>query len=289
MTDDTEGAEPLDHAEPTVLITGATSGVGRATALALAHRGARLVLACRSEQRTRPVLDELRGLSPHGDATFLPLDLGDFDSVRACADAFLASGRPLHVLVNNAGVAGVRGLTASGFELAFGVNHMGHFLLSRLLLPRLRESSPARVVTVSSESHYQADGIPWELVRRPTRSFTGMREYAVSKLANVLFTQELARPTRASAVTAAALHPGIVASDIWRRVPRPVRPLITWFMLSPEDGARTPVWCATASEPTTMSGGFFDRCAPRRPSAAATAELGAELWGRSEAWTNAWM
>lgn len=288
MTDDTEGAEPLERAEPTVLITGATSGIGRATAVALARRGARLVLACRSEERTRPVLEELRGLSPHGDVTFLPLDLGDFDAVKACAEAFLASDRPLHVLINNAGVAGRRGLTASGFELAFGVNHMGHFLLSRLLLPRLQDSSPARVVTVSSESHYQADGIPWELVRRPTRSLTGMREYAVSKLANVVFAQELARRS-ADGVTSAALHPGVVASDIWRRVPWPVRPLITRFMLSPEEGARTSVWCATAAEPTTASGGFFDRCAPRRPSAAATAELGAELWQRSEAWTDAWM
>src|SRR5207248_1708186 len=138
----------------------------------------------------------------------------------------LDGGRPLHGLINNAGVAGQRGLTAQGFELAFGINHLGHFLLTTLLVDRLRETGGARVVNVSSDSHYQAKGIDFDAVRQPTKSMTGMREYAVSKLANVLFTQELARRVPASELGAYAVHPGVIASDIWRRVPGPARSMM---------------------------------------------------------------
>ncbi len=155
--------------------------------------------------------------------SFLPRDLGDLASVPMCAEEFLARGEPLHVLINNGGVAGARGITADGFELAFGVNHLGHFALTAALLGCLAASAPARVVTVSSDSHYQAKGIDFEAVRRRTASVTGLPEYAVSKLSNVLFTQELARRLDGRGVTAYALHPGVVASDIWRRLPWPVR------------------------------------------------------------------
>ena len=163
---------------------------------------------------------------------FLPLDLADLSSAQACADAFLARGEPLHVLVNNAGVGGARGLTRQGFEMTFGINHLGHFALTSALLGRLTESAPSRVVNVSSDSHYSAQGIDFEALRQPARGITGLPEYAVSKLCNVLFTQELARRTAGTGVTAYALHPGVVASDIWRRVPWPVRPLVTRRMLS---------------------------------------------------------
>ena len=124
----------------------------------------------------------------------LPLDLSSLTSVRACAAAFLARGEPLHVLVNNAGIGGQRGLTADGFELHFGVNHLGHYALTLLLLDRLAASGPdARIVNVSSAAHFGAPGIDFDALRRRTASFTGQREYAVSKLCNVLFTQELAR------------------------------------------------------------------------------------------------
>ena len=143
-----------DLAGKVMLITGANTGIGRVTAEALAERGARVILACRSEEKTRPVVDGI--LAAGGDARFIPLDLADLDSVRAAATKVLATDEPLHVLINNAGLAGLRGLTKQGFELIFGTNHLGHFLLTELLLPRLRKSAPARIVNVSSGSHYQA-------------------------------------------------------------------------------------------------------------------------------------
>src|SRR5438445_4090353 len=121
----------------TFLVTGANTGIGRVTALELARCGARLWLACRSEEKTRPVLDEIRAATGK-EVAFVPLDLADLVSVQRAARTFLQSGEPLDVLVNNAGLAGQRGLTAQGFELTFGVNHVGHFLLTQLLLPRLR-------------------------------------------------------------------------------------------------------------------------------------------------------
>jgi NAD(P)-dependent dehydrogenase (short-subunit alcohol dehydrogenase family) len=216
---------------------------------------------------------------------FLALDLADLESVRACAAEFLGRGEPLQVLINNAGVGGVRGLTRQGFELMFGVNHLGHFLLTRLLLDRLVSSGPARVVTVSSDAHYNARGIDWDALRRPARGITGLGGYAVSKLCNVLFSQELARRTEGTGVHAYALHPGVVASDIWRRVPWPVRPLVTRNMLSVTEGAATSLYCATSPSVASDSGLFYDKCALREASPVATSSLGRELWERSEAWT----
>jgi NAD(P)-dependent dehydrogenase (short-subunit alcohol dehydrogenase family) len=268
----------------TILITGANTGIGRATATALADRGARLFIAARSEDKTRPVIAEIVSETGNSQIDYLPLDLGDLDSVRACARAFLATGEPLHVLINNAGLAGKRGLTESGFEVTFGTNHVGPFLLTSLLLERLRESAPARVVTVASEAHYRTKGIDWDAVRRPTKSRTGFPEYAVSKLANVLHAQELARRLDGSGVTTYALHPGVIASDIWRRVPWPIRPLIKLRMKTPEDGAKTSLRCATAPELAAETGRYYDDERLTEPSPVATPELGAELWRRSEEW-----
>jgi retinol dehydrogenase-12 len=269
----------------TVVVTGANTGIGKTTALTLARQGWRVYVASRSTEKGEAAVTSIKASSGSGSVFFLPLDLADLSSVRACAEGFLARGEPLHVLVNNAGVAGVRGLTKQGFELMFGVNHLGHFLLTQLLLDRLAESAPARVVTVASDAHYQARGIDWEAVRRPARGITGLGEYAVSKLANVLFSQELARRTAGTGVTTYALHPGVVASDIWRRVPWPVRPLMTRRMLSVDEGAATSLYCATSPEVAEASGLFYDKCAPRAASRVATPELAGELWQRSEAWT----
>src|SRR5256885_15454632 len=214
----------------TFLVTGANTGIGRATAHELARRGGKVVLACRSEAKTTPVIADIVAGTGNSAVEFLALDLADLDSVRAAAAGFLARDEPLHVLVNNAGVAGQRGETRQGFELAFGINHLGHFLFTTLLLDRMRSTPGGRVVNVSSDSHYQAKGVDYEAVRRPTRGVTGLNEYAVSKLCNVLFTQELARRVPASEVSASALHPGVIASDIWRRMPFPIRPLMKVFM-----------------------------------------------------------
>ena len=267
------------------LVTGANTGIGRATAEALGARGAHVILACRSEERTRPVLDAIA--AGPGSASFLPLDLADLDSVRRAADTLLDAGTPIDVLVANAGLAGQRGRTAQGFELAFGTNHLGHFLLVTSVLDLLRRSAPARVVVVASDSHLQARGIDWDAVRRPTRTITGMREYEVSKLANVLFAQELARRQDPDVVSTYALHPGVIASDVWRRVPWPVRPLLTWRMRSPEEGAATSLRCATDPGLGGRTGRYWADEVEKAPNPVATPALAAELWERSEAWTAA--
>lgn len=272
-----------DLSGTTFCITGANTGIGRDTALALARRGGRVIIASRSRERTQPVLDEISAAG--GDVAFVACDLADLESVRSAADEIEALDEPIHVLIANAGIAGQRGVTAQGFELAFGINHLGHFLLTTRLLPRLRASGPARVVIVSSDSHYAPKGIDLDAVRQPTRTVTGMAEYGVSKLANVCFAQELARREDPSVVTTYALHPGVIASDIWRRVPWPVRPIMTTFMKSTEEGAQTTLYCATEPSLAEETGLFYADSARKEPSDAATAELGAELWARSEAWT----
>lgn len=264
-----------------ILVTGANSGIGAVTARELAARGARVLLACRSEDKTRPVLDAIRAAG--GSAEFLPLDLGDLAAVRRSAEAVLARDEPLHVLVNNAGLAGQRGLTRDGFELAFGTNHLGHFLFTLLLLPRLRASAPARIVNVSSKSHYQPKTFDFEALRRPTSTLSGMHEYGVSKLCNVLFTKELARGRAGAGVRSYALHPGVVATDVWRRIPWPIGPLIKRFMISAEEGARTTLYCATSPEVAAEDGLYYDACRVRRPSRLADdAELARALWDKSE-------
>ena len=270
----------------TFLITGGNTGIGLATAIALARGGGRVHIACRSAAAGEAALARIKSESGSADVRLLALDLASLSSVRACAAAFLALDEPLHVLVNNAGVGGQRGLTADGFELHFGVNHLGHFALTQLLLARLKASGPgARVVNVSSDAHYSARGIDFAAVRRPTATFTGQREYAVSKLCNVLFTQELARRLAGAGVTSYALHPGVVASDIWRRVPRLARPFITRRMLTTEQGAATSVYCATSPAVAADTGLFYDKCAVREPSAVATPELAGLLWKHSAEWT----
>jgi NAD(P)-dependent dehydrogenase (short-subunit alcohol dehydrogenase family) len=270
----------------TFLITGANTGIGLATARALAARGGRVHVACRSPEKGRAAVAGIRQSTGSDQVAFLQLDLADLGSVREAARAFLALGEPLHVLINNAGVAGRRGLTKDGFELIFGVNHLGHFAFTAALLDNLT-SNRARIVNVASDAHLQAPGIGFDSLRRPARTMAAMHEYAVSKLCNVVFTQELARRLAGTGVTAYALHPGVVASDIWRRVPWPVRPLITRRMLSVDEGAKTSLYCATAPELADVSGRYYEKCAERDPSPVATPELGERLWEHSEEWVRA--
>jgi NAD(P)-dependent dehydrogenase (short-subunit alcohol dehydrogenase family) len=267
------------------LVTGANTGIGLVTARELAKQGARVFIACRSRERARPATDAIRAATG-ADVEFLALDLGDLDSVRACARAFLATGLPLHLLVNNAGLAGARGLTKSGFELAFGVNHLGHFLLTKLLEGSIRKAAPARIVTVASKAHYRCPGIDFDAVKKPTRSRTALAEYGVAKLANVLFSAEIGRRLAGSGVTTYSLHPGVVASDVWRSVPWPIRPFITSFMLTTDDGARTTLYCATSPDCGQESGLYYDSCRVTAPgNAAQDQKLAQELWQRSEEWT----
>lgn len=261
-------------------ITGANIGIGREVARNLGGRGARLRLLCRSPEKVAPLVDELRAST---DVRSIACDLGSFASVRTAAAELLAVDEPLHVLVNNAGVGGQRGVTREGFELHFGTNHVGHFLLTTLLLDRLRASAPARIVHVASGSHYKARGIDWSTLRTTTRSVSGLPEYSVSKLANVLFSSELARRLEGTGVTSYAVNPGRVATNIWQRMPWPLRPLFKLTMLTSEQGAYSTLRAATD---LAGSGSYFDRRAkPQPPSAPARdAKLAAELWERSAAW-----
>jgi retinol dehydrogenase-12 len=272
-----------DLAGRTFMVTGANTGIGRVTALELAGRGATVVLAGRSEERTRPVLDEIAGAG--GKASFLQLDLGDLASTARAARSFLDSGSPLDVLVNNAGLAGTRGLTKDGFELIFGINHLGPFLLTVLLLPLLRKAPAARIVNVASRGHYRAKGIDWDALRRPSAHAYGFKEYCVSKLCNVLFTKELARGKAGPSVHSYALHPGGVASDIYRNLFWPVGPLVKLFLISNDEGARTSLHCATSPEVASQDGLYYDECREKTPSKLAHDEaLATKLWSLSEEW-----
>jgi retinol dehydrogenase-12 len=257
------------------------------TAIELAKKGFKVVIAGRSLERTQPVLDHIKSLSVDEQPLFLPLDLGSLASVRECAQLFKQQNLPLHLLINNAGVAGLRGLTKDGFEMTFGINHLGHFLLTQLLLEKLQASGPSRIVTVSSRAHKRTAGIKWDALRRPTRSWTGIDEYAVSKLANLLFSAELAKRVQGTSVSTYSLHPGVVDTEIWRALPNWARPLLRLRgFLTPEEGALTTLHCAMHA-PQQETGLYYADSKPREPAALGKdTELAAELWKRSEAWVS---
>jgi retinol dehydrogenase 12 len=278
--------ESQDLRNRVAIVTGANTGIGLVTARELARAGARVFVACRSPANALTAVKLIAQESGSQLVEALTLDLGDFASVRRCAAEFLARDLPLHLLVNNAGLAGQRGLTASGFELAFGVNHLGHFLLTNLLLDRLLTSAPARVVTVASRAHTRSSGLDWDACRKATATRLAIKEYADSKLANVLFSAELARRLAGSGVSTYALHPGVVASDIWRKIPWPFNALIKRRMITTEEGAKTSLYCATAPGLNAETGLYYDQCAERTPADLGRDEtLASELWRRSEVWT----
>jgi NAD(P)-dependent dehydrogenase (short-subunit alcohol dehydrogenase family) len=269
------------------IVTGANAGIGEVTARELARAGARVILACRSRDKTQRVIDEIQRATGNASAEYLALDLADLGSVRQCAEAIVARNLAIHGLINNAGLAGKRGKTKDGFELTWGTNHLGHYLFTRLLLERIKQAGGARIVNVASKSHYQAKTIDWDALREPTRSITGLSEYAVSKLSNVLFTKELARRLDGTGVTTYAVHPGVVATDVWRHVPAPVRWLIKRFMITPEQGAEASLRCATDPELAGQTGRYYDVGGKEKaPSPVADdAALAAALWARSAEWT----
>ena len=286
---------PLDLRGQTFLITGANTGIGETAAYQLAARGARLLLACRNPAKAAPVLAKIAQSFPAASAEILSLDLSNLASVRACAAELQARGEPLSCLILNAGVGGQRGVTADGFELHFGTNHLGHYLLTRLLIDRLAPTTTAtgviapRIVIVASNSHKQARTLDLTTVQQSTASYSGMPEYAVSKLCNILFMRELER--RISTRTAQpkihtyALNPGRVATDVWRRIPAPFRWLFKQTMISADVGGSYIVKCAAGPEFATHSGRYYSRGAEFQPSALATNDaLATELWQLSAQW-----
>ena len=272
-------------ADRVALVTGANTGIGLVTARELAARGAHVFIACRSVDRGQTAVNDIREATGNRKVELLALDLDDFASVRACADQFLSRNLPLHLLINNAGLAGAKGITKSGFELAFGTNHIGPFLFTQLLLSRIKLSAPARIVTVASRAHTRVSGINWNNVRQPTKGKAGLREYGISKLANVLFSAELGRKLSGTGVTTYSLHPGVVATDVWREVPAFLRPLIKVMMISAEEGAATALYCATSPAIGNETGLYYDKSRIKAPSKVGQdLALAAELWQRSEAW-----
>jgi len=264
------------------LITGGNSGIGRCTALELARNGAHVFIACRDREKAQTVIDEFSTFPMIGKVEFIPLDLSDFESIRNCARAFISTGLPLHLLINNAGIAGIKGVTQQGFEMTMGVNHLGHFLLTQELLPVLTSSAPSRIVNVASRAHFHAKGIDFESFAKPTQSRFGIKEYCESKLANVLFTRELAKRLKGTGVSSYAVHPGVVASSLWRVVPEPVRSLMKIFMISNKSGAKTSLHCATSSRTAFESGEYYADCKSKKPSKVAIdSVLAADLWIKS--------
>lgn len=269
-----------------VVITGASSGIGLITARELARDGAEVILACRSESKTAPLVDELQREFGENAARFMPLDLASFQSVRRATQQLLSDDVPIQVLINNAGIAAHRGVTEDGFENTFGVNHLGHFLFTLPLLPLIERAGQGRVITVASRAHRDARKLDLSIVRNSTATYTGLREYAVSKLANVLFASELALRTEGRGITSVSLHPGVVATDVWRRIPRPFSDISKLFMISEERGAQTTLHCARDQDIPNHNGKYFNKS---RPETAAKlgrdAELARELWEHSERWT----
>ena len=268
------------------LVTGANSGIGAVTAKELALQGYHVFLACRDADKAQQVINAIDQQSRgQAKAEFIALDLASLDSIRACAAQFLAKKLPLHLLICNAGLAGHKGMTKSGFELTFGVCHVGHFLLTQLLTEKLIESKPARVVVVSSKAHRHAKGIDFDAVIRPTESMGALKEYAVAKLANVLFVKELGRRLYGTGVTAYAVHPGVVSTNVWRSLPKPMVKVLSRWMISPEEGAQTTLYCAIQPQLSGETGMYYDNCKVTASSVTAQdIQLARLLWEKSSEW-----
>ena len=265
-----------------VLITGANSGMGLAATVEMARRGATVIMACRSRQRGEEALTEAKRRSGSEQIHLMLCDLGSFASIRAFAEAFKAAYPVLDVLMNNAGVVTIkRELTADGYERDLGVNHLGHFLLTRLLLDNLKAAEQGRIVVVASGAYkigklYLDD-------HTLSRGFNPGKAYARSKLANILFTRELAARLQGTSVTVNCLHPGAVGTSIGVNretgFGRTLLKLLSHVFLTPEQGADTAIYLATAPELGSVSGQYFYRreiqeLAPR----AKNEEEAARLW-----------
>src|SRR5262245_7696887 len=253
-----------------VVITGATSGIGRATALALAERGAALALVCRDPSRGQELLRAIRDATGNERVRLFQADLAVQAEIRRVAAELLSTYPTIHVLVNNAGVVNRRySTTPDGIETVFAVNHLAYLLLTMLLLGRLEASAPARIVIVASDAHRWGHIDFGDLGHR--RSYRAMRVYGASKLANLLFTYELARRLEGTGVTVNAVHPGAVRTRLGQnngRVATLITKLLAPFFQSPEQGAATSVHVATAPELAGVSGRYFARSRETRSSKA---------------------
>src|SRR5664280_1641857 len=252
----------------TVLVTGGTGGIGRATAMGLAAMGARLGITGRDRGRTEEAAAEIRAASG-GQVDLFVADLSSQLEVRRLADEVLRTYPRLDVLVNNVGgYWNTRHVTADGLERTFALNHLTPFLLTNLLLDRLTQSAPARVVTVASNAHTTGQ-IDFDDLQGE-RSYSGSRAYSQSKLANVLFTYELARRLQPTSVTATALHPGVVSTSFGTEDPGVLQrlfvPIMRPFMKTPAQGAATSIHLASCPGLEQVTGRYFANSKPKRSS-----------------------
>lgn len=273
---------PWDVRGKTILVTGATSGIGLEASVALAGRGARVVLVGRDPGRTEAAVANVAARSGSREVSHLLCDFSSQAAIRKLAETFLAGHDRLDVLVNNAGAVNKRrSMTVDGIETTFAVNHLGYFLLTNLLRDLLVRSAPARVVTVASIGHRQGtldfDDLGYE------RGYRIMRAYARSKLANVLFAAELARRLVGTGVTSNSLHPGAVATNIWTGAPAWAKPLIYLLLrtsfISAEEGARTIVQLVADPDLEGVTGKYFEKGKVVTPAPLAQDEaLAQRLW-----------
>jgi NAD(P)-dependent dehydrogenase (short-subunit alcohol dehydrogenase family) len=275
-----------------VLITGGTTGIGRATVAELAQRGAEVIFTARNPATGDEVIEEVAAATGNNALEHRRLDLDDLAAVRSFADQFQSDFERLDVLINNAGVVVTeRKETADGHEFTFGVNHLGHFQLVESLLPLMRASAPARIVIVASDAHKFVKGLDFDDLHARQGRFgpgRGMAAYSRSKLANMLHTRELARRLADDEVTVNCLHPGAVRTRLGRdgestRLSEVVGPVVSRFFMTPAKGARTSVWAATAPELDGVTGEYFSKSKIAKPRKTVLDEVAAaRLWSVSE-------
>ena len=266
------------------MITGANSGIGKLTTLGLAETGARVVMVCRDAVKGEAALSEIVSKTGNENVELMVADLGSQQSIRDLVGHFRTKHDQLHLLINNAAIIPVkRQVTEDGYEAQFGVNHLGPFLLTNLLLDVLKASAPSRIVNVASTVHYNASMNFDDL--QSEESYGVMKAYGQSKLANILFTYELARKLEGTGVTVNCLHPGVVRTRIMRDVPFFLKPIVAvagLAMLSPEKGAKTSIYVATSPDVEGVTGKYFDKCAERSSSSESRDEEKAKrLWDLS--------
>lgn len=267
-----------------VLVTGGTGGIGRETARGLAEQGATVIIVGRGRERGEAVASELRAATGNPAVHYMQADLADQADTERFATAFREQHDRLDVLVNNAGgVFWERQESPDGLEMTFALNHLGYFQLTHLLLPLLLASAPARIINVSSDAHKQGSMHFDDLLLQD--NYSPWRAYSQSKLANILFTRELARRLEGTGVTTNALHPGFVATSFGHGnglIGRFLMPLAQLFARSPQEGAQTPIYLASSPEVGGVSGKYFADEKQRRPTRAARDDEAARrLWQRS--------
>jgi len=278
----------------TYVVTGANSGIGRATVDALASRGARVILACRNEEEGVKATEDITHDTYNRQVVYKHLDLSSLKSIRTFAADLVANETRIDGLVNNAGVKEPkkREVTEDGFELQFGVNHLGHFLLTYLLIGKLQSSSPSRIVNLTDIAHRRG-AISFEDLNSDGK-YHAADAYKQSKLAQAVFTKELSRRLEGSGVTAYAVHPGFVRTKIDRNLSVDssyiakvfVKPFFWFFHKTPEQGARTVIYCLLSPDVTDKSGGYFKDCEHRKLADDAEDPIIAKrLWMTSEVWT----